>query len=274
MVEVRYRGSFGDNLFQYCFARLLAEHWGHELRALPLPHFPVTAEPVSGRRFLSPFQSWGGAAAEERQLGTLLRGENLTQPVHGRLVLFGWFQRWEYYRDHAEKLRRWMATAAPEKPAEPDEFAVCIRTRRPESWDEPGIHSGRAPAWKRTVPQSATLQRLLDRVPHQRLVVLTDAPECDEVQALRPRNPRIIHADSFASWNWLRTCRRMMIPIVHPADCWAAFLSSAEEIYALDPWPAGKASDCSGPYGCGWLNGRPLARPNLRIEEPRYRYDW
>ncbi len=274
MVEVRYRGSFGDNLFQYCFGRLLAERWGHELLALPLPRFPATAEKISGRRFLSPFVSWGGMAAEERQLGTLLRGDHFTQPVRARLVLFGWFHRWEYYRDHMEDIRRWLTTAPPDKPAEPDDFALCIRTRRPAAWEEPGIHSGRAPAWKRTVPDAAAIEKLLDRVSHRRLVILTDAPDCDEVTALRPRRPLVLPADSFASWNFLRTCPRMAIALGHAADWWAAFLSSAQEIFALDPWTSRKKIHCSGPYGCGWLGGRPLARPDLFINEPRYHYDW
>jgi len=275
MVEVRYRGSFAENLFQYCFGRLLAERWGHELCALPLPHFPGTAEPVPGRRFLSPFQAWGGMAAEERQLGTLMRGEKLEQPVQGRLVLFGWFQRWEFYRGHGEKLRRWLTTAEPEQPADEDDFALCVRKYRPDSWQEPGVHSGYAPRWARPVPATEDIARLLDRVPHRKLTILTDSPDCAAVEALRDRNPQILQADSFTAWNWLRTCRRMAIVLCHPSDWWAAFLSRASEIYAIDPWSyRHKKSPCSGPYGCGWLSGRPLARPDLHVPGPRYIYEW
>ncbi len=274
MVEVRYRGTFGDNLFQYCFGRILAERWGHRLHALPLPRFPATAEQVDGRCCLAPFISWGGMAAEERQLGTLLRGEQMTQPVHARLVLFGWFHRWEYYRSSADRIRTWLSTEPPAEPAGPDDFAVVIRTSRPESWHEPGIHAGRAPAWPRTIPNSADLARLLELAPHRRLTVLTDNANCAEVAALRERRPRILAADSFAAWNWLRTCRRMALTLCHPSDWWAAFLSSAEEIYALDPFTSRKQSHCAGPYGCGWIGGRPLARPELFVNEARYRYDW
>lgn len=274
MVEVRYRGSLWDNLFQYCFGRLLAERWGHELVALPVPRFPATSEKVAGRRFLSPFQSWGGMGVEERQLGTLLRGADMMQPVHARLVLFGWFQRWEYYRGHEARIREWLSTAPPERPAEPDDFAICIRSRRPGAWEEPGIHTGHPPAWKQTIPKDSDLNRLLDTVPHRRLVIITDAPQCPEVTALLPRQPQIMPAGSFAVWNWLRTCRRMAINVCHPFEWWAAFLSGAEEIHALDPWPTRKQGHCTGPYGCGWAGGRPLARPDLFIPEPRYHYDW
>lgn len=274
MVEVRYRGSFGDNLFQYCFGRLLAERWGYELNALPLPWFPATAERVAGRRYLSPFLSWSGMAAEERQLGMLLRAREMAEPARGRLVLYGWFHRWEYYREHEAKIRRWLAVDNHGTPADDGDLVVCLRTQRPESWNEPGIHPGRAPSWAMAIPSADSIERLVKRVPHQRLVLLADVPHSRAVAALQHLNPLVMQADSIASWNWLRTCRRMIVNVCHPSDWWAAWLSDAAEIYAVDPWPANRKSHCAGPYGCGWLRGRPLARPNLRVNEPRWIYDW
>jgi hypothetical protein len=274
MVEVRYRGSFGDNLFQYCFGRLLAERWGYELRALPLPHFPNTAEPVSGHCCLTPFHSWSGIAAEERQLGMLLRGREMTAPLQGRLVLFGWFHRWEYYRGHEAKLRHWLETAPPTERARPGDLAICLRHRRPEAWEEPGIHAGHAPKWGVPAPSVEAIRRLVESTPHERLVLLTDAPLSPTVKELSRLNPVLRNIHCFSSWNWLRTCRRMAITVSHPAEWWAAQLSSAEEIYALDPWPADKQAHCGGPYGCGWVGGRPLGRPELRVTEPRWKYDW
>jgi hypothetical protein len=275
MVEVRYRGSFGDNLFQYCFGRLLAERWGHELNALPLPRFPNTAEQVKGRRYLSPFHSWSGMAVEERQLGLLLRNREMAEPVHARMVLYGWFHRWEYYRGHEAAIRRWLQTDAPAKPAEEGDLAVCIRTRRPESWEEPGIHPGRAPVWrKKPMPAVDPLLKFLERTPYERLVVFTDNMFGEAMDALRPLNPKVMCIDSFASWNLLRTFSRMVLSICHPAEWWAAWLSDAREIYAVDPWPSHVSKHCAGIYGCGWQQGRPLARPQLRVNEPRWIYDW
>lgn len=273
MVEVRYRGSFGDNLFQYCFGRLLAERWGHRLSALPLPRFPNTAESVPGRTYLSPLQSWSGLAVEERQLGMLLREREMTTPVRGRLVLYGWFQRWEYYRGHETALRRWLATAPPEESAAPGDLAFCLRSRRPEAWYEGGMHSGQPPAWKVSAPSMESLCRLAQSTPHDRLILLTDSPLRASGE-LGDFKPVVKNLDSFASWNWLRTCRRMAITVCHPAEWWAAMLSDAEEIFALDPWPANTRSSCAGPYGCGWMGGRPLGRPELRVNEPRWKYDW
>jgi hypothetical protein len=274
MVEVRYRGSPGDNIFQYCFGRLLAERWGWELQALPLPWFPATAERVAGRRFLSPLLSWSGMAAEERQLGVLLRPKDMLQPLPARLVLYGWFHRWEYYAAHREAIRRWLQTRPPSRPADPGDFAVCLRARRPESWDEPGIHPGHAPPWKQPVPSPESVAALLERLSFDRLFILTDDPHGEAVRPMERFKPVVMNIDSMGAWHWLRTCRRMVVNVCHASDWWAAWLSGAQEIYAIDPWPSHKPADCNGPYGCGWLRGRPLARPNLRVPEPRWKYDW
>ena len=213
--------------------------------------------------------------AEERQLGTLMRGARLNTPVQGRLILFGWFQRWEYYKGHEESLRRWLQVEAPPIVPHPEDLALCIRTRRPVSWDEPGIHAGKAPKWKMALPCTADIQRLLARVPHRRLTVITDNPLSAAVESLQHRNPEVLLADSFAAWNYLRSFQRMAVVLCHPSDWWAAFLSNAREIYALDPWQLRNGNQsCMGPYGCGWLRGRPTAVPDLRITESRYHYDW
>lgn len=275
MVEVRYRGSFGDNLFQYSFGRLLAERWGHEMNALPLPHFPNTAERVPGKRFLSPFQSWSGLAVEERQLGMLLRGREMEAPVRARMVLYGWFHRWEYYRGHEAKIRRWLSTSPPSNPADAEDVAVCLRTRRPEAWEESGIHSGTPPNWKmRSIPKVEHIEKLLGRLSYKRLFLFTDNVFGEDTSALRHLNPIVAGIDSFTSWNRIRTFSRIVLGVSHPAEWWAAWLSDAQEIYAVDPWPSHVRDHCAGGYGCGWLDSRPLARSNLRVHEPRWIYDW
>ena len=204
----------------------------------------------------------------------LLRGPQISEPVRARMVLYGWFQRWEYYRGHEETIRRWLVTDAHSEPAGENDLAVCLRTRRPESWEEPGIHPGRAPRWKKPVPDPDLLTGLLGRLSFDRLVLFTDDFHCEAVQKLAPFNPVTANIDSFASWRWLRTFPRMVLPLCHPADWWAAWLSDPREIYAVDPWPSRVKNQCAGIYGCGWLGGRPLARPDLRVNEPRWIYEW
>jgi hypothetical protein len=116
--------------------------------------------------------------------------------------------------------------------------------------------------------------RLAQRVQPERLVILTDEPGRLDLGPLAAFHPVEWGVDSDNSWRWLRTCRRLAIPLGHAADWWAAWLSDAEEIYVCDPWGPGVESPCQGEYGCGWLGGRPLGRPDLRVNEPRWIYDW
>ena len=43
MIEVRYKGRLGNNLFQYCLGRILSEALGFALQANAIPGFPGTA---------------------------------------------------------------------------------------------------------------------------------------------------------------------------------------------------------------------------------------
>ena len=44
MVKVRYKARLGNNLFQYCLGRILANELGFVLQADPIPGFPNTAQ--------------------------------------------------------------------------------------------------------------------------------------------------------------------------------------------------------------------------------------
>jgi len=48
MIKVNYDGNLGNNLFQYCFGRILAEELGYQLVANSIPGFPRTFDEISG----------------------------------------------------------------------------------------------------------------------------------------------------------------------------------------------------------------------------------
>ena len=55
MIDVKYNGGLGNNLFQYCFGRILAERLGYALAAPPIPGFAGTydtsmARPIAAGR--------------------------------------------------------------------------------------------------------------------------------------------------------------------------------------------------------------------------------
>lgn len=114
MIEVRYQGRLGNNLFQYCLGRIIAEELGLGLRADPIPGFPNTAEHVGGLLVGGPEEILGG---QKIDLAAVLADRRPR-----RIVLDGWFQCHQYYRPHREKIRRWLAF----------DSAIQIRQERPE----------------------------------------------------------------------------------------------------------------------------------------------
>src|SRR5215813_6868268 len=114
MIEVRYKARLGNNLFQYCLGRIIAEELGFKLCAEPIPGFPNTALSVVGE--------------EREDYEQILTGQQIDLPAiladrrPRKIILDGWFQRYEYYRPYRNKIREWLALD-PEIP---------ILTRQPE----------------------------------------------------------------------------------------------------------------------------------------------
>lgn len=100
MIDVRYKARLGNNLFQYCFGRILAEALGFELHASPIDGLPNTSEAVAGSRHDEPEVVLTGQRVD---LDAIVRDRRPR-----KIVLDGWFQRYEYYRPHRDRIRRWL----------------------------------------------------------------------------------------------------------------------------------------------------------------------
>lgn len=95
-----YKPLIGNNMFQYCLGRIIAEHLQFALDAEPIPGFPNTEERIRGAAYCSPIQTLTGHVVDI---------EGILADRSPRLIqLEGWFQRHEYYRPHREKIREWL----------------------------------------------------------------------------------------------------------------------------------------------------------------------
>jgi hypothetical protein len=119
MVDVRYRERLGNNLFQYCMGRILAEGLGFALQAEPIAGFPNTQQCVEGARYEMPEQVLSGHCIDLRGI--------LADRSPRRIVLNGWFQRSEYYRLHRERIREWLAFDASVMPDSSPQVLVHVR---------------------------------------------------------------------------------------------------------------------------------------------------
>jgi hypothetical protein len=100
MIEVRYKARLGNNLFQYCLGRILAEELGFALRAGAIEGFPNTGQKVDGARHNAPEQTLKGQRID---LDGLIDDRSTR-----RIILDGWFQRYEYYRPYRDRIRTWL----------------------------------------------------------------------------------------------------------------------------------------------------------------------
>jgi hypothetical protein len=120
MIDVHYKGRMGNNMFQYCLGRILAEKFGFALSATPIPGFPRTFVKVDGERCEAPEKTLTGQRID---LDSILNG------VPQKYVLDGWFQCYEYYRPYRDQIREWLefdpAIQAPL--VAPNEVVVNVR---------------------------------------------------------------------------------------------------------------------------------------------------
>lgn len=106
MIEVVYaklacKPLLGNNMFQYCIGRILAENLGFTLEAEPIPGFPNTGQRVEGAAWNTPVQTLTEQIID-------LEGV-LADRSARKIRLEGWFQRHEYYRPHRDTIRKWLA---------------------------------------------------------------------------------------------------------------------------------------------------------------------
>lgn len=213
MVEVIYKGRFGNNIFQYCFGRILAENLGFKLKADAIPGFPNTATPVEGYDYSDyPTQIITGQTVD-------LEGV-LKDKSKRKIVLDGFFQKYEYYKPYKNLIKNnWLLMDVQSKECVmPDDIIVYVRRGDV-------IREGIA------LPFSY-YHECLKNTHYDRVFLCTDDSR-DPFIFLFKRYKAIIH---HSKNNYLNDFRFMMAfnKIIQSASSfswWAAFLSNAKEIY-------------------------------------------
>jgi len=214
MVEVRYQGGLGNNMFQYCLGRLLAEDLGFVLRAQPIPEFPNTSQAVQGARYDAPEQILGGQRIDLPAI--------LADRSPRKIVLDGWFQHYAYYREHLSRIREWFVfNSSIPVPVAPADVAVHVRRTDyvPRRW---------------TVPFSfydAALERLRPR-PGGVWIVTDDAKD-PYFRRFRRWKPKFLSGPPGEDMLFLTRARNL---VLSPStfSWWPAILGTHEQIICPD----------------------------------------
>ena len=215
MIEVRYRDRLGNNLFQYCLGRILAEDFGYALRAEPIPGFPNTHEKVEGIRFDSPEQTLTGQRIDFEGI--------LTNRPPRRIVLDGWFQRYEYYLPHRAKIREWLAFDPAVRLMEPSPDIV-IHVRRtdyvPRGWALPFSFYRNA------------LEELRER--GGEVWIVTDDERDPFFQNFAPWRPKYRSGTPLEQMAFMSSARNLVLS-QSTFSWWPAFLGNAEVVVCPIP---------------------------------------
>ena len=261
MILLRRRDRLGNWLFQYCFARVLAQRFGYRLEVLPVAGFPGSFAELAGEEVYGPEVRWHGQWPYEAYSGRRLVREEFFQRPGQRLMLDGWFQRFELIAAAREEIRRdWLRVdgTLPVRPS--GDLAICLRL---------GADYAQAGSLADSILREEEIRRLARCVPHERLYFVTDAPGHPLLAKLGDLGAEVFAGGGLADFRFIQSFQKIAF-CQSTFQWWAAFLSEAREIY-FPPCDRGLWSHPE-PADLAWQPSH--WGIDLRVDEESYIYDW
>jgi hypothetical protein len=235
MVEVKYAGRLGNNLFQYCFGRIIAEKLGYKLKADPVPGFPNTAKQIEGADYSTgyPVQiiTHDSPDKYDGDYSKVLSWKNKNLDLQSiaaditrrKIVVEGFFQRYEYYKPYKELIKNdWLLTDINiSDRIDPDDVVVCVRRND-------YVLGGHA------LPLSY-YKEALSRLRYRKIFICTDSVNDPLILLLKYKYSAVVQATN--TLNDLKFISLFNKIIISNSSFywWAAFLSNAKEIYSPVP---------------------------------------
>lgn len=252
MVTVEYKGRLGNQLFQYCFGRILAERLGYRLNASPIPGFPGTGDVVHGDEFKSkqPIRI-------EKNDRPILR-ELLSFAPGREVVINAYLQRYAYYASSMEQIRYWLRLDHYDpQPYQTDDLVLNIRLG-----DYLKLNWVLLPSFYTDI---------IDAVKPVGVTIVTDSPRSNYLRHFDQYSPRIIHEGPLEDFKWLVNAKRLVIS-QSSFSWWGAILSNARVWMpetTKSNWSAGSPVDLRVRDNPNWFIccTNPIPRGHQYVEE-------
>ncbi len=240
MIEVIYDGNLGNNMFQYCFGRIIAQSLGYELSAQPIPGFPRTRDHISGRNYTGQKKI---ILRGQKPALDFMREEN---PVY-HVMVTGYFQRYEYYENHLEDVREWLKSdhVCDDSDVGPNDVVM-------------GIRRGRDYIPRHGLPISY-YEKALSLLEYERVYITTNDPFDPFIRYFAKKyDAKVRPPGALDNMEFIKKFRKIIISN-STFLWWAAVLSDAEKIV------------CPRPANGFWSTNDYLSK-NISLEIPDARY--
>jgi hypothetical protein len=238
MIEVKYKSRLGNNLFQYCLGRILAEKKCFFLKADPIDGFENTKEIINGKDYTKngfiELNDWNS------NLGKILQN-----PPNKKIILNGWFQKYCFYKDYKKEIKNWLKIDFDNLPKVKDNDVV-VYIRRGDY-----IELGYA------LPIEFYENCLL-KLNYSKIYVCTDFPNDWFVKKfVKKYDATVFHNSALEDFCFIKSFNNIVMSA--STFCWwAAYLSDAKKIF----FPIPEKGFWSNKY----------TATDLRVNEKRYVY--
>jgi len=265
-IEVRYQGQLGNQFFQYCIGKILADKTGQQY--MPRNWLNKARQPLRWNmsQYVIPLPTTG----EKNGAGPIqincMHYFDMSRITRGAAVnARGYFQRYELLRDYKDKIRgQWLKLRAPLPATDPE--AVYVHVRRT---DYVGEHLNPDKQCQATTLEeyAACLKKFPDA---KRMVIVSDNYEDDMLAKVAGLGLPTTYARGTWDKDFLTlAAARWVIISQSTYSWWAAFLGKAEKVvcpvFPQTYWGRGV-----GLHGHAAGNDH----PNLFVDDEPGKWEW
>lgn len=223
----KYQGRTGNQIFQYVFARLIAEKNGFAMGE----HFPCQG---LFSEAIQPRVEVGRVC--DGDVGPIVFKDGLwpdRTPKYLEMKLTPWvyivdgfWQDWRYYEPYRTTIRSWFTYPyqLPHTP-EPDALVAHVRLG-----DYQRYKTVIAPQWI-----SKVLYTIKFKPQRSKFYIVTDDPTSRFFDKIKQYRPEIVSVSPEHDWNFIRAAKRIICGN-SSFSWWAAYLSDATNVYTFKKW--------------------------------------
>jgi len=252
-VTTQFTNGFGNNLFQYCAAHLLAEY--HDATAYAVPPTPdyygIPDLKALGIEF------WPGRLPTMLQSVSDANYTKMFDSIYkgAHFHLNGYFEDYRFYINHIEKIKSWFPL-----PVVREDSALVLHMRtgdrlfmKNEFYSKPRVDSYKRaidqfefsefhivtdmPTWEPVTPEELQAMKFhVNTLPDDRVPIEDSVKYFNElVEGFAPYNPQVTRRTVGEDFNFIRSFNNILFE--HGTlSWWAAALSDAKKVGVYGPW--------------------------------------